>query len=353
MKTKKNSSIYIIIAISFTVLFLFLATKPLSKEYHFEPQWIVNISNPTLNKVDDKPLMYYRLGQTLGYITEDGELTINQTFPAKVAISDYYFTTYDTNSKNINFYTPKGEKVGKFEAAGFPYFWKDQIFVFLPGGASFVKCNPDGTTKWTYEGTLPITAFNTKNDYSIIGLTNGSVKIFNNETGKMEDAFAPGGSDYSVILGCDISEDGKYIATVSGHDKQRFVLSYRNDNQIKIIYHNFLQTDDPQQTLVHFCDDGKRVLYNYKNNIGIYDFKNNISKTIPIDKTVISIKETEKLMVLLGKNKSEYTVYMIDKNNALEGSFSFQSKNAFINTDENSLYVGKDNSISKISLQLK
>lgn len=353
MEKKKNSSIYAVITIAFILIFLIFAIKPLAKEYHFEPQWIVNISNPTTKNISDKPKMYYRLGQSLGYITEDGELTINKSFPSKASISDYYFATYNTESTNIQFYTPDGEKAGKFEASGYPYFWKDQIYLFLPGGASFAKCNNDGSIKWKYEGTIPITAFNAKHNYTVVGLANGYVKIFNNEDGKLEDSYAPGGSDYAVVLGCDISEDGKYIATVSGHNKQRFVLSLRANNQIKIIYHRFLETDNPKQTLVHFCDDEKRVIYNYEGHIGIYDFEKEVNNNIEVSSEIFSIKETDNIIVLLGKHKNEYSVYMIDKNNTLEGSFSFESENAFINTDANSLYIGKENSISKISLEIK
>lgn len=353
MKSEKNSFIYIFIAIAFILIFLIFAAKPLAKEYHYKPQWKVNISNPTLSQVKDKQTMYYRLGQTIGYITNDGELTLNQTFPSKVSISDTYYATYNTNSLNIPFYFSDGTKAGNIEAAGFPYFYKNHIYTFLPGGASFVKCKPDGKTDWKYEGTISLTAFNVTDNYTIAGFANGTVKIFNNLNGAEELTFAPGGSDAPVILGCDVSEDGKYIATVSGHNKQRFVLSHNNNNQVKIIYHKFLETDSPNQTLVHFCDDHKRVIYNYENRIGIYDFSKEINNSIEIDKSIISIKETDNLIVLLGKNKNDYSVYMIDKNNALAGYFSFKSQNAFINTDANSLYIGKDNSISKIELEIK
>lgn len=353
MEKKKNRSIYVIITVAFIIIFLIFAAKPLAKEYHFEPEWIVNISNPTTKNVSDKQKMYYRLGQNLGYITEDGELTISKTFPSKVSISDYYFATYNTDSTNISFYTPDGNKAGTFEASGYPYFWKDQIYIFLPGGASFAKCNSDGSIKWKYEGVIPITAFNAKENFTVIGLANGYVKIFNNNDGTMEDSYAPGGSDYAVVLGCDISEDGRYIATVSGHNKQRFVLSLRADNQIKIVYHRFLETDNPKQSLVHFCDDGKRVIYNYEDHIGIYDFEKEINNIIKVNSDIFSIKETDNLIVSLGRNKDEYSVYMIDKNNTLEGSFSFKSDNAFINTDADSIYIGKENSISKISLEIK
>lgn len=353
MKSKKKTSIYIIIAVIFIISFIFLAAKPLAKEYNFEPCWNVNISNPTVKNVTDKNTMYYRLGQTIGYITEDGEITLNKTFPSKVSISNNFYSIYNTNSSQIKFFDSNGNEKGTFEAEGFPYFCKNLIYTFLPGGSSFAKCNQSGNIEWKYEGTIPITAFNAKTNYTILGLSNGTIKIFNNLNGNLEETFTPGGSDLPVILGCDVSEDGKYIASLSGQNKQRFVLASRDNNQLKIIYHKFLDSTSPNQNLVYFCNDGNRVIYNYENNIGIYNIGKEINNSIPVDKHIISIKESKNLIILLGKNNKDYTIYMIDRNNTLVGKFSFTSEYAFINTDENSLYVGKDSRISKINLSIK
>ncbi|MCR4742165.1 MAG: hypothetical protein K5866_04750 [Treponema sp.] len=353
MKSKNNTSIYVTIAIIFIIAFIFLAAKPLAKEYNFEPCWNVSISNPTVKDVGDKKTMYYRLGQTIGYITEDGEISLNKTFPSKVSISNNYYTIYNTNNDEIKFYDPKGKESGVFEAQGFPYFYKNLVYTFLPGGCSFVKCNENGKVEWKYEGTIPITAFNAKDKYTALGLANGTIKIFNNLNGNTEVSFTPGGSDLPVILGCDVSNDGKYIASLSGQNKQRFVLASRENNQLKILYHRFLDSDSPYQNLVYFCNDGNRIIYNYENKIGIYNITKDIDNEIPINKHIISIKESKDLIILLGKKDKEYTIYMIDKNNTLVGNFSFNSENAFINTDENSLYLGKDNRISKINLSIK
>ena len=134
---------------------------------------------------------------------------------------------------------------------------------------SFSKCKDDGQIDWTYEGIMPITAFSSNKNYTAAGFADGSISIFNNEDGSISSSFAPGGSDYPVILGIDISQDGQYVASISGHGQQRFVLSHKEENQQKIIYHTFLTSDSPYQTLVYFSKDGKRVLYNYQNKLGI------------------------------------------------------------------------------------
>lgn len=351
MDTKKNKvTVFILIALVFTILYIIFAAQPLTKEYQFTPEWKISTSTPIVKENNDLPSMYFRLGQTLGYFNENGEITVFKTFPGKASISDSFYAIYNSDAKNTPFYNNMGKEVGKLEVAGFPFFSDREIFVFLPGGASFAKCYETGKTDWQYQGTIPITAFTTKERFSAAGFADGNIKLFNNASGKTEISFAPGGSDYSVIFGLDISSDGEYIASVSGHKKQRFVVSHKENGQQKIVFHTFLDEGSPYRRLVHFTSDNKRIFYNYQNNIGIYDFTKNSNTIIPIKSDIISIEETENLVFLLGKNDSEYTVYIVEKTNTLEGSFSFTADTAFIHTYENTLYIGKDNSISKISI---
>ena len=172
----------------------------------------------------------------------------------------------------------------------------------------------------------------------------------NNENGTTEIDFAPGGSDYPVILGLDISDDGQYIASVSGHNHQRFVLSHREEKQQKIIYHRFFEHDSPYRTVVHFSRDGNRVFYNFANGLGIYNLEKKNERTIKLKNKLLTIKETDDLTVLLGKEKNTYTVSIIDNTDTIEGDFSFTADSAFVHAEGRNIYLGKDNSISKIAV---
>lgn len=349
MKTKRIIRFSIIIALLFTVLYLLIAAKPLSKEYQYTPVWKISTSNPVVKQVSqNQKKFHFHLGQTLGYFTPDGDISLYESFPSKVSISDKYYAVYDSNAKNTPFYSQDGEQAGTITKSGYPYFKNDLIYVFLPGGASFTKCNPDGSESWTFEGTIPITAFAAKEKYTAVGFADGTIKVFNNTNGSDESTFVPGGSDYPVILGIDISDDGQYVASISGHNQQRFVLSHREENQQKIIFHSFLDSESPYQTVVHFCNDGKRVLYNYKNNLGIYDINSKKNSYVKLSSKIISVEENNDFVFLLGKDREKYTVSMIEQTNTLAGSFTFTANTAFIHSDNENLYVGKDSSISCI-----
>ena len=62
------------------------------------------------------------------------------------------------------------------------------------------------------------------------------------------------------------------------------------------------------------------------------------------------MEETDDLFFLLGKKDNTYTVYIIERTNVLEGSFSFEADSAFIKTCDNYLFTGKDDTISRITI---
>lgn len=350
MKNKKHIHIFILLAIIFIITYIILAAKPLAKEYHFTPEWKKSISNPTVKNFIPDETIYFKLGQSIGYFTDDGQITTFKSFPAKASISSAYYAIYNTDASDITFYNNKNQEQGIIHSQGYPFFEQDRIYVFLPGGTSFARCDSSGQLLWTNENTIPLTAFSSKENYTAAGYANGTIRILNNQSGSEALTFAPGGSDYKVILGLDVSSDGTYIASVSGHGKQRFVLTKNEGAQPKIIYHNFLDSNMNRQTVVRFCDNDKRILYNYEDHLGIYDIEKQKSTDIIIDKTVIAIEETNSLIFVLGKKENEYTVYIIEKTDTLEGSFTFKAETAFIKTSGDNLYVGQDTSISKIKV---
>lgn len=350
MKKTVNIKFFIICGIIFIFLYLLLALKPLAREYQLTPDWTINISTPASKKLPESRLIKYHLGQNAGYFTEDGTIILSKSFPSKVTISDTNYCFYDTNSINSAIFDISGNQSGKIQTPGFPMLSNNKLFIFLPGGSSFTTCETSGNPLWTFENTMPITAFSSKNNFTAVGLADGTIILNELDTGKKVMEYMPGGSDYPVILGLDISETGDYIASVSGQNKQRFVLARREGKQPKIVYHEFLDSDSINRTFVYFCKDNSKVLYNYGKKLGIIDLVDNKKTEVQLQNRIISAKETEKLIFLLGKDGSNYTVYILEKSNVLEGNFSFKASSAFIETSNEQLFIGKDNFISRITI---
>ncbi|MBR5401767.1 MAG: WD40 repeat domain-containing protein [Treponema sp.] len=351
MKTKRHIGVFVLIAFLFIVLYICLAARPLGKEYHFTPEWKKSITLPPVQKdfKDSKPV-FFKLGQSIGYFTPEGDITTSKTFPFRASISSDYYAVYNSEDKNIAFFDYKNQEKGALAISGYPFFEEDRIFVFMPGGASFARCADDGSVMWIYENIVPITAFSSKENFTAAGYADGTIKIFANESGTELSGFAPGGSDYNVILGLDVSSDGKYIASVSGQNRQRFVISKLDGSQTKIIHHDYLDSSLNRRTVVKFCDNDRQVIYNYDGYMGIYNITENKGTQIKIDCTITAVEETDSLFFVLGKKDKEYTVFIIEKTQTLDGSFTFTADSAFIKTSENDLYIGQDTTISKMKV---
>ena len=350
MKTKKDNSLAIILSIIFIVLYIILAAKPLAKEYSFTPVWKIDTTAKT-QEDSAATAIPFKLNQTAGYFSEDGKLLYAKPYPSKAAVSESFYSLYNTSGSEIPIYKKNGELYAKIQASGFPFFENDNLFVFLAGGSSFAKYSTEGKQQWLYEGIFPITAFKSTKKYTAVGFADGKIKLFDNQTGSVIMTYEPAGSNYPIVIGIAVSNDGQYIASVSGQEEQRFVIAKNENSKSKIIYHEFLESDLTRRTQVYFSQDGKRVLFDSGNKLGIYDFEKDKPYYVNINKQIISVEESENLIFLLGKAQNEYTVYLIEKTNVLEGSFTFNANNAFIKTYNEALYVGKDSTISKIAIE--
>ncbi len=224
----------------------------------------------------------------------------------------------------------------------------------LPGGNSFAFLSQDSKILWTYENYVPITAFDSSENAIAAGYADGCILLFNND-GTVEQEFIPGGSEYPVILGVAVSKDAQMIASVSGQKQQRFVLAQKEGKSLKIAFHEYLEAETNSQCLVKFSKDSGHVYFAHKNCLGVVDTKKLTSKHIKIRGNILSINEAKdsRTVFVLSKEKNKYYVSVLQKSDIYAGNFNFTAESAFITVKENSLFVGKNSSISKIDIEFR
>ena len=343
------------------ILYVIIASRPLSPEIQFVPVWTVDLEGYTKSEnvepanEDFEKAVSFKMGQTLGYFTPEGKILTYITFPYKATISDDSYTLYGTSSSEMQILSPSNEQIGKISVTGFPYFTENRKFIFLPGGSSFSKLNEKGEVLWKYEGFSPITAFSSSETGTVAGFADGKVIGFNNE-GHVTHEYNPGGSNYEVIFGAAISESSKFIATLSGQDGQRFVISKKSDSShgahTSIVFYKSMDEEVNRQVLIKFSKDEKKVFYNNACGIGIVNTKNFKNTEIPIKGRILSILESEAgtEIFVLSKEAKTYTVSVIESFDAFAGSFSFDADSACIAVSGNSLFVGRDGKISRMDI---
>ncbi|MBQ3671354.1 MAG: hypothetical protein II921_07760 [Treponema sp.] len=359
MKNSKRKYI-IVLCIILSILYMIFAFHPLNTEIHFVPVWAIDSSRTSFSKDEEIPEELYenaipfKLGQTLGYFTDNGKILMSKTFPYKASITDSQYVMYGTDSAQMPFFNPKGEELGKINGYGFPYFSGDRKFLFLPGGSSFSKLGDDGSIQWTYEGYAPITAFSSSEKRSVVGLAEGNIISFT-EDGEIDQEFKPVGSAYKVILGAAVSNNGEYVAAVSGQDEQRFILAEKVNGYMEVVFHKYLGSDSNRQLLVKFSRDENYIYFNYEGGIGIVNTKTHRFSQIPIKGHILSIKESEQngIVFILSKNEKTYTVSAVELFDIFRGSFSFEADSAFIAVKDDSLFVGRDSRICKMTVTNK
>lgn len=353
MKVKTRQKIIIIVA-AFCLLYIIFAMRPLSKELHFIPEWTQDIFHiQEESNLKTSELIPFRLGQNIGYFTEDGKITKNIPFPFKAGISDFYYTTFGSDNSKADFFLPDGEKVSSINISGFPYFCEDRIYVLLPGGNSFVKCDNMGNALWKFENYAPITAFSSSRGGTVAGYADGTLISFNND-GSVNHRFAPKGSKYEVIAGAGISSDGESVACVSGREKQRFVVAKKEKGHSRIVFHEYLDEESGEQELVKYSLNDRAIYYSYKNSLGIFSFDDEKSYHIPVKGKVIQIEEsdTSGLVFVLSRDE-KYTVTVLEKYNHVAARFSFDAECAFIQVRGDNFYVGRNSKISRLTVSKK
>ncbi len=349
MKEKKKSRLPIILTVVFCVLYVLLAVRPLNTELKLTQEWSEDIQRTPQTASEDDILIPFKLGQTMGYFTQDGKIVSSISFPFKGTISSNYYASYSSGNTATIYYSAKTGEQHVLNVPGYPYFDGNRIFTFLPGGTSVTEYTEGGIQLWQYEGYSPITAFSASENGRIIGFADGSLVSFT-KNGKQNQTLTPGGSQSQVILGAAISDDGNTIACISGQNRQRIVVARKTGDLSKIIYHDYIGDYTSRQLLVKFSSRHPVVFYDTDQGLGSVNINSSKNYMIPIDGEVIQIEESDEsdFAYVLSKKDSTYTVTILEEARYIAGSFSFEADSAFIQVRGDALFVGKNNKISKV-----
>lgn len=351
MTSSKKQVVIVVSCILFVLLYLIFAVLPADHSLKIKPVWTVSVDKQSGPEASSSAPIPFKLGQRLGYFTADGSILMTESFPYMATISSSKWATYTQSARNTPFYDSDGNELGTIGLTGFPYFTNAGAFLFLPGGMAFSKVLEDGSEAWSYEYTSPITAFTDSAAGCTAGYADGRLTYFDTE-GNIVFSTKPGGSDYEVILGAAVSGSGEYSACISGLDRQRFVLYRTQASQTKTVFHEYLEGNLREQTFVKFSENRPRVFANEKNGLLIVDTELLSSTHVPLEGKILDIKELENagLFAVLTRNATSFTIYIFEGDAALLGSFSFEASFACINTDSDSLYVGRDTEITKLEI---
>lgn len=351
MTSSKKQVVIVISCVLFALIYLVFAVAPADHSLKITPLWTVSIDRPAETEISHDSPIPFKMGQRLGYFTKDGDILLTESFPYQATVSSNKWATYTQSAKDTTFYSSDRTELGVINLTGFPFFTDSGEYVTKPGGMAFSRLNEDGSVAWSYEYTSPITTFSDSAAGCTAGYADGRIILFGTD-GNIIFTTKPGGSDYDIIYGAAVSESGECTACISGLNSQRFVLYKTNANQTKIVFHEYLDGNLREPTFIKFSNFRNRVFANEKNGLLIVDTDQLTSTHIPIEGKILDIRELENtnLFAILTRNEQSFIVYLFEGESAMLGSFSFDASFAFIRTDADSLYVGRDTEITKLEI---
>ena len=346
------------------IIYFFVSSVPLYNDLYFSPVWSLSIEKDielseetienadSLNEKSQAKLYPFLIKNKFGYFKENGEILVSQEFNGKVSASSSYWCQYSKDAQEFSIYTPDGNLATTIKDAGFPFIVKDKIYLFTPGGYGVSEYSIQGMRLWHYAHSAAITAFNASKKGVVIGYSDGKIAYLD-EKGEEVFNLYPGGSTYQVILGLAISEDGSFIACVSGVEKQRVLLIRIMDRQYKIIRHEYLKGNLYRQVFVSFDSDSSCAVFEALGGIGIIDCKSYDIHFLDEDAPIIDVGDDKKkkLLSILTKKDDKCRLIMIEKPFMKIAATNFISTDAFLLQDEDKLFLGTSGKISAIEIK--
>jgi len=307
---KKNRVKVLIIIVIFIVYFL-AAARPVPRETVLSYRWIKSLAvSPQTsfmqeenNPAESEPivpvlsgaLLPFTLGSRFGYVDSIGQFAINRSIINNICLSSNMWTEYGEEPSNIVINNiSDNTKINIENTKGYPILLDNRIFILGSEQNSLSQIGENGNVLWTYDFGAPLTCMDAASDLVVTGSLDGAVEVFN-LNGERIYYFEPGGSRYSVILGCAVSKNGSYIGVVCGVEQQRFLLFERFGSaggEYKIIYHEFLGKGFRRPVYVLFIDDDRRIVFERAGGLGCYTINSRRGIFIPLDGKISAVDDS-------------------------------------------------------------
>lgn len=372
MKKTAFDTRFIIFPLLFLLIYIFAAAAPLGQDFYFKPVWARTIIQDTaLAELEGQgaETQEYQAdaaqfaGKTphafltenrFGYFTADGELLRSSPIIRRISASSAAWTTYGNSASHTTVYQPDGSPLMTIEEAGFVYIDETRFYLFEPGGSAVRQYGTNGKPLWRYRHTAPITAFHSTEGGTLIGFSDGKLVCLNS-VGDILFDFYPGGSDYQIILGAALSIDGRFAACVCGINQQRVLLIRIDGNKFKIIHHRYLNGNVRRQLFVNFDKSAKNAIFECAEGVGFIDCIHRTSGIVPQRGRILASGQApyRNITALISHHENTSILSFIESPAHIIGETEFPSKTAFLEQEQEKLFIATDTKLMCISISGK
>jgi hypothetical protein len=301
------------LSLLFLVLYLLLFPLSTAKEFIFKPVWSLDVDATSISdRLGDTGSVYwYRMGDEFGFVDLEGNIALREKVLFDAALSDSRYINFSRVPENLVLRNSKGQFVRSFRHTGYPMLNRtgERIFILNGESTGLTVVSVENEELWTVEFSTLITSLCYSEDYVLLGLLNGQLKLYNNR-GELVGDYSETDSRIPIILGCALSPTGRDIISVSGIDPQKLFFIHDRENGTTESYVVNIASDYRREVFIRFSGVGRRVYFEFGDGFGIFDIRSKRVTTIPFRGTLIGTGETEQRGIVSVLSENDYGVQL-------------------------------------------
>lgn len=341
-QSRRGTTITILATGLSLVAYFFALAEPLSTELTAMPRWVVPLASGQ-GTASAGTRIPFSAGDLFGYFAEDGSVFFMNSAPGGAAVADgAYATLADARLYRLG----KPEAVG---LAGLPFFDSGALYSGLADGTGLNAYDADGALKWTYRFPCLLSATAGSPGLWVGGTVDGWLEGVDAD-GKRAFSFSPGGSRISVILGLAVSPSGRWIAAISGLDRQRLVILGRGGTDFRVASHRYLDSDYRGPTPVSFLDDEGYALYLRPDGIGVWSVDGRTDDLLPVkaDGFTVSMDEGTGVAYLVARKGDESELVAFKPPARVLGRIALPRNLEYLRMSGSTLYFFADKRLARV-----
>jgi hypothetical protein len=306
--------------------------------------------------------MPFTLAGRFGYVDANGGFSVNNEKQGYLSLSGTKWAMHGAEPASLEIRDNFNNTVETIDKPrGYPAFLDGRTFIFGSEQNALSETDGSGNILWVYESAAPLTCADAAAGLVLTGSLAGVVEVLDS-SGRQSFVFEPGGSRYSIILGCAFSRDGSRIAVISGIEPQRFLLleRYGNTGGYKVIYHEYLESGFRRPIHIGFIDQGRRVVFEREGGLGIHEVGSRKTYKVALDGAALAIDslgEEGRLFVITdsckGQSTDQKNLVGINLPQTVFIRAPFKSADAFLGRSGSQLFLGGGSTLVSYELEKK
>jgi len=362
--------VWFIAGIALFAAYFFIAARPIPLETVLIPCWISSIESDAPVSLGGGPVrdsggfsadrkIPFSMDGQFGYISRNGFFSVNQVKKANISLSPERWAEYEAEPERITVYDSSSETLTVIEnPRGYPFFLDGRIFLISSEQNVISEMDRSGAVSWTYEFPAPLTCVDAAAGMVLAGSLDGVIGLLDGR-GRQVFTFEPGGSRYSVILGCAMSRDGSRLAVVSGINDQRFLVLERfgaNASDYKVVYHEFLNDGFRRPVHITFVENDRWVVFERDGGLGFYEISARQAGKVALNGEISAIDQSGgqgMVFVIISRFRDAKELIGIRLPGRIIIESPFRSEEVFLGRIDSRLIIGGGQTLVSFDLEKK